>query len=40
MNHVMAEIELESFVLKISTSCRVFDVALIGRVKGWKKKVD
>lgn len=37
INHVIALIELESFVLRISSNCKIFDVADIGSVPGYNK---
>lgn len=37
INHVIALIELESLVLRISSNCKIFDVADIGSVPGYNK---
>lgn len=38
MNHVMAEMELESLDLMISINCKLFEITEAGRVKGCEDK--
>lgn len=39
MNHVMAEIELESFVRMISINCKLFEITDAGSVPGCKEEI-